>query len=313
MRPFNLHDLPALHAYRDQVISLDCAYDLTRGSGFLAPGVLLDHLVPERESVLAVAYSDRYQQKLLGRMAFHSEERSASLSFLMPQPLSGTIIMGDLVNDFCRQAGEWGAVSVRAEVEVGDPVFSTLRRCGFQVYDRQRVWQVPAHVSLHHLALRHHGWEHVMDMDQIAVRHLFYSLVPPLVQAAQPLLPETLDGLVYWQDGEVLGYLQMVSGPNGVFLKPLLHPALEHPAAVLQAALVYTIPLLGRPVYVAVPSYQSWIEPTLYEMKAEAASLRTMMVRYLAQPLRVMETETALRKLEHVRMRPTHFSPPGRK
>jgi hypothetical protein len=215
-----------------------------------------------------------------------------------------------MVNELCRQAGTLGAINVRAEVEVGAPIFGTLRRNGFQVYDRQRVWHLPAQVHLHQLAVRHQGWERVMDMDQIAIRHLFYSLVPPLAQAAQPLLPENLDGLVYWQEGEALGYLELQSGPNGIFLKPLLHPGIDNVGAILQSALLHCLPLLGRPVYVAVPAYQSWIESTLYELKAEVASLRTLMVRYLAQPLRVMEVETALRKFERARMRPTHFTPP---
>lgn len=313
MRPFTWHDLPTLYAYRDQIISLDSGFDLTRGSAFLAPAILLDQLDPDSAVFLGVETSQRAAKKLLGRMALLEEERGANLSFLMPQTLSGSSAMTDLVDGLCRQAGEWGAICVRAEVEVGDPIFSTLRKSGFHVYDRQRIWMIEPQLHAHTLTDRKHRWHAADEWDQPAIRRLYTALVPPMVQAAHPLLAEKTPGLLYLQEGELMGYLESTAGPNGICLRPLLHPAIEDVSMVLQAAVLHFLPLLGRPVYITVPAYQGWLESTLYDMRAEVISLRTLMVKYLAQPLRALESEAVLRTIERarVRMRPTHFIPPG--
>lgn len=306
MRPFNLYDLSTFYNYRNQVISLDCALDLTRGNSMMGVSLLIDQLDPDREVFLVVNDDDEhYKKKLIGQISISSANRKAHLDLLMPKPLGGTSAMGDVIKELCHQATNRGALNVLAEVEVGEAVFSTLQKQGFRVYDRLRIWSLQPRLDFHRS--RRSGWEVSEEINHTAIQHLNYSLIPPLAQAAQSENYETRKGLVYWQGGEILGFLESVVGLQGIYLKPLLHPAVENVAAVLYDAIHQFVPLLGRPVYIALPSYMGWIESTLYELDAEVISLRTLMVRYLAQPLRVKETEALLRPLERARVHPTHF------
>ena len=309
MRPFHLRDLTALYSYRDQIIGLDCANDLTRGSSVLGASFFLDQLDPERGAYLAVKDDDYYQQKIIGQLIKDNDRTCAHLNALMPTSLGGTSAMGEVIGALCQHATDWGALGVMADVEVGGAVFPIMRKQGFQVYDRLRIWMIEPRTNYRRNA--NCGWEVYEDIDQIAIRHLFYSLIPPLSQAAQFRNFNNIRGMVYWQEGEILGFVESSVGTQGIFLTPLIHPAVENVSSVLYAAIHHFAPLLGRSVYIAIPSYMGWLESTLYDLNGEVVSLRTQMVRYLAQPLRVKESESLLRPLERVPIHPSHFEPRG--
>lgn len=310
MRQFNITDLSALYRYQKEAISLDGGYTFTRGGTLLGTAALLEQIGTETTSVLAVQIEPYSKKKILGQMMVDPHTCTAQMNFLAPQELSGTLAMKELIEGLCKQAGEAGAVCVRAEIEVGNEIFSSFKEQKFRLYDRLRIWYLPPQGSSENAPANH--WSVTHDTDFIGIRHLYASLVPPMVQAAQPLVDQSLPDLVYWQDNEIMGTMQSMAGPGGIFLKPLLHPAIqENAGAVLYQALQHYYPLMGRPVFVAVPSYQGWLETILYKLQAEVVSLRSLMVRYLAQPLRVPEVDTARRTLEKVRMHPSHVEGKG--
>lgn len=310
MRQFNITDLSALYRYQKEAISLDGGYTFTRGGTLLGTAALLEQIGPESPSLLAVQIEPYSKKKILGQMMIDPHGSTAQMHFLAPQELSGTLAMKELIEGMCQQAGEFGMVCVRAEIEVGNEVFGSFKEQKFRLYDRMRIWYLPPQSGGSSNAANH--WSVTHDTDFIGIRHLVASLVPPLVQAAHPLVDKVLPDLVYWQDNEIMGSMESMVGPGGIFLKPLLHPAIqENAASVLYHGLQHYYPLMGRPVYVAVPSYQGWLESVLYKLQAEVVSLRSLMVRYLAQPLRVPELETARRTLEKVRMHPSHIKGKG--
>lgn len=305
MRPLHLIDIPALHRYRKQLICLDSTYLLTRGCSLTALSVLLDHIALDHDSYVGVRQSEHYRSKLFGRVLIDHKTRTANLNFITPKDLNGSTEMCDLINDLCKLAGSEGVVCVRAEVEVGDPTYAILLKHGFKLYDRQRIWRLTNQYNEIHINSR---WESAHELDWPGIQQLFYSLVPPMVQAAKPFGLREPNGLVYRQNGEILGYLETHMGPNGIVLKPLLHPALENAGELLHDIYPHFAPLMGRPIYVAVPSYLGWLESQLYDQKAQVFSLRTMMVRYLAQTLKVLETEYN-HGLETIRPQASHYQP----
>jgi hypothetical protein len=310
MRQFHLQDLTALYNYRHQVITLDCGYTYTRGGNLLGTSLLFEQLSPERNAFLGIEIEPFSRSKLLGQLSMDADSHTAQVNFLAPDTHATANAMKLLIEGLCKQAGEKGAVCVRADVEVGDAVFSSLKDQHFRTYDRLRIWNLPPQVTFHRQL--ESGWSATIENDLIGIRHLYASLIPPLVQAAQPLLPAAMPDMVFWQEGEILGYMESAVGPAGIFLKPTLHPAIQDDAGrILYQSLQHYFPLMGRPVFVAVPSYQGWLEAILYKLQAEVVSLRSLMVRYLAQPLRLPEMETAMRSLEKVRMRPSHFQGQG--
>ncbi len=310
MRQFKITDLSALYRYQTETISLDGGYTLTRGGNLLGTAALLDHIGPDSQTTLAVQIEPYSKKKILGQMYIDPRTHTAKMNFLAPQDLSGSLAMKELVEGLCRSAGEAGAVCVRAEIEVGNDIFSCFKEQKFRLYDRLRIWYLPVSGNGSYDSANH--WSVTHDADFIGIRHLAASLVPPMVQAAQPVMDKALPDLVYWQDNEIMGSMESMTGPGGIFLKPLLHPAIQEDAgAVLYQALHHYYPLVGRPVYIAVPSYQGWLESILYKLQAEVISLRSLMVRYLAQPLRVPELESAVRTLEKVRMHPSRIEGKG--
>ena len=310
MRQFKLTDLSALYRYQSEVISLDCGYSITRGGNLLGTSVLFEQIGPDRGTTLAVEVENYTKKKILGQLTLDPNTHTAQMNFLAPQELSGTSAMKTMIEGLCKEAGAQGAVCVRAGIEVGDDIFSSFREQHFRVYDRLRIWYLPPQINVHDAFENH--WSMAHGSDFIGVRHLYSSLVPPMVQAAQPLTEQSLPELVYWQDNEIMGSIECMVGPGGIFIKPLLHPAVqENASAIIYQSLHHFLPLMGRPVYLAIPSYQGWLESVLYKLQAEVVSLRSLMVRYLAQPLRVPELETARRTLDKVRMHPSHIKGKG--
>jgi hypothetical protein len=117
--------------------------------------------------------------------------------------------------------------------------------------------------------------------DEPAVRTLYQTLVPPLVQTAEPYPGPDVRRLVYRYNGEMIAYIESNSGPRGIYLKPIIHPAAENPLELLSE----TIKLfqgLGKPVYLQMRSYQAWLTPFLEELKAETSIHFALMVRRLA-------------------------------
>jgi hypothetical protein len=112
-------------------------------------------------------------------------------------------------------------------------------------------------------------------------------------------------GLVYRQEGEVLGYAESRSGPRGVLVNPLLHPTVENIAGVL-CALLARLPRLGRPAYLAVRAYQSWLDIALEDLPAQVGPRQALLVKHLAHRQRVLAVNPALaHNMENVQAKPS--------
>jgi hypothetical protein len=279
MRTFGLQDIVSLFRYRSQVMSLDSVWQATHGAP-LGPLSILEHLNPGRGGFIGVTDGEDDAPSLLGQVHLDQGSSTAHLGYIMPAEAVDSAALNDLLDGLAKQAGCMGALSLLAEVEEDSPVFMRLRRSGFSVYGWQRIWRLPFDTDPAECLGR---WEDCRLVDSIAVRSLYHSLVPPLVQRADPLPPNLLHGLIYREGGEVMGYMDASYGPHGICLRPLVHPAAEDVAGLLARLPFCYPPLLGRPVCLVVRSYQAWLEATLEQLGAEVAPRQALMVNHLAR------------------------------
>jgi hypothetical protein len=166
------------------------------------------------------------------------------------------------------------------------PAFESMRRAGFSVYAWQRIWQLPLNGAATG-GKSPSRWQPADAENEQAVRSLFQMVVPPLVQSAEPLSSRRLRGLVFRKDGEVMAYVEGTFGPRGIYICPLIHPDLEDVPGLIDSLPQALAPLLKRPVFLAVRSYQAWMEAALTELDTKCAPRQALMVKHLTIGQRV--------------------------
>lgn len=216
-------------------------------------------------------------------------DRSAQILFLMPEEGLNQPELSGLLEHLAAQAGAWGAFHLLAEIEENSCALEGMRRSGFTVYAWQRIWKyLPgSETATGNGSSNNHSknglpvWRPAQSADENSIRNLYQSLVPPLVQAAEPLTSGKLPGWVYRQEGEILAYVEGVYGPHGIYLQPLIHPAVENVSQVLGNLLGRQPTLLGRPIYLAIRSYQAWLETVVRDLEFQVGPRQALMVKHL--------------------------------
>jgi hypothetical protein len=309
IRPFDWRDLPALHRNRGNTALLNSALALTRGP-MLVPGALLSYLAPSMGIFTGVCNgSAEKDSPLMGQAIHFSGSQSAHLTFLTPSaalenPDSGLLA---LLEYLAALAGERGAMRLLAEVDELSTAFESLRRSGFAIYTRQRLWQLtgqplearPANGKQPHddsdgnhsldsnrtkeeSAAAGSGWRPAASRDLIAIRSLYSNLVPGLVQQVEPFAGQKPRGLVYWQKGDLVAYVELRYGHRGIWAQPFVHPDAQSVSEWFVDLLKHLPFRRSRPVYLCVRSYQSWLEPAIEDLGAEAGPRQAVMVKHLA-------------------------------
>lgn len=276
-RPFNWADLVTLYRYRHQIACLDSILALTHGQP-LGFWVALRHLRLEENAFTAVLHPGDGKPALIGQASLRNGGSLGQMTFVLPAVASQTALVPFLIEELVRQVGQQGGLGLLAAVDEESPLFEGLRHSGFAVYAWQRIWRLMG------APLTGNGqgdWLPTTGLDEFAIRSLYQALTPPLVQRAEPLAERALAGMVFQQEGEILAYMEAHFGPRGILLFPLFHPDVQRPAEVLQAYLRSLHFSLGRPVYVAVRSYQAWLEDALTDLQGELYRQQALMVRYL--------------------------------
>lgn len=243
------------------------------------------------------------EEALIGQIKCVEGRRSARLTFMLPEEVHQSPALPILLDGLAQQAGLWGAFAVLVEVEELAPVFENLRRSGFSVYGWQRIYRLPFKGS--GAAEAQPLWRFSEPVDEIPIRQLYQSLVPPLVQAAEPLPANRLFGLVHQENGNTLAYIESVYGPDGIYLRPLIHPNVRNIRKLLQSLEMHLSPLLGRKVYLSVRSYQSWLENPLLSMTPDSTARQALMVRYLAVRQRVLHAGMHRARIDDVGAEPS--------
>jgi hypothetical protein len=278
LRPTDWRDIRVLHRNRAKGLYLDTALALTRGGSF-ASGVLRSFFSPTTGVYTWVCSDNCGKPAILGQFRHATEETYARLTLLAPEEALDAPITIDLLEQLAMQAGDHGAFHLLAEIDEQSSAFESLRKAGFVVYARQRVWRLKENGEEFKPEI---PWEASVRQDVIPAQTLYHSLVPGLVQQVEPLSSKNIHGLVCRSDGDLLGYIDLKAGPRGVWAQPFIHPDVVNVTARIKD-LFESIPnRRSRPVYFCVRSYQSWLESALRELDAEPWSQQVVMVKRLA-------------------------------
>jgi hypothetical protein len=277
VRSLDFLDLPFLSRYSQDVLSLYSARFLTRGNP-LNTTALLSFLRPHRNLYTAIATENG--DSLVGQIALTNEGTTARLVFLAPSAHLGTLAL-PLLDHLSKQAGEWGALYLLAEVDEDSPAFPLLRQAGFSMYAWQRAWKLPSPL----LQTDPSAWRPAQETDWPAVQSLHGQIVPTLLHVIEEL-PRQASGLVCTGEGGLQAYTSLVTGPLGVWIQPLVLPDSTYFPLQLLALVRKNARWRQRTVIVCVRSYQAWLEAPLAELGAEAGPRQAVMVKRLAKPVK---------------------------
>lgn len=242
---------------------------------------LLDPLMPSRSVITLVAR--RADVDAVGQCTRRSGRSIARLTFIGPAEVLDHDGGLELLEALAAAAGESGAHNLVAEVDEGSAAFERLRQAGFAIYARQRIWSLdPGSVD------RPNGdrgiWRLEKDRDKIPAQSLYLNIVPGLVQQVEPAPSRAGHNMVYYREGELLGYLDLERGSLGTWVQAFFHPAVEDFYNLLGSFLGEVT--TDRPVYACVRSYQSWMGGPLERLGFEPASDQAVMVKRLAVQVR---------------------------
>ena len=276
LRTFDWRDLPTLHRYRNQGLCLDAALEATRGNA-LVPGILLSYLSPATGIYTWVCADECDEQPLMGQVVHPIDATFARITFLAPiEALESPSIL-ELLDRLAQQAGEREAFNLLAEVDEGVIAFEALRKAGFAIFARQRVWRLkngkPAKDSY---------WRATNSKDAFSIQALYHNVVPGLVQQVEPLSSKNLNGLVCLDGQDLIGYADLKYGPHGIWVHPYIHPDVEDIDLWLHTMLQNIPDKRSRAIFICVRTYQSWLEPALNKMGADPGPMQAVMVKRLA-------------------------------
>lgn len=285
IRSLDILDLPLIARYRNDALTLDSTLALTRGHPLGAAG-LFAYINPARN--LYAAISNEETSSLLGGITHSRDETFAKLLYLAPASHLSHAALPALVEHLIEQAGEWGAFHVIAEIDETSDIFPALRQVGFSVYAWQRMWDIS---ELNGTSNAPKGWTRARSVNRTALQNLYHQIVPQLMHPVEPL-PKRVRGLIC--SGDVKCYVDLSSGVQGIVMTPLIHPEATDVEAKL-SSLINCIPdRRGRPVYLCVRSYQTWLEPTLEDLGARATPRQAVMVKHLARLIKDAQTAPAV-------------------
>jgi hypothetical protein len=274
---------------------------LTQGNP-LGLAAMFAQLHPSRGSYTNVAPSEDGAPPLFGQVNFQLGERSARVAFIAPETDSILSSLPLVLEDLARQSGEWGAYHLLAEMDETSPAFEAFRRVGFSVFAWQRIWKLP---SAGNDSAPDNDWNPARLDQESSIRSLIQALVPPLVLSAEPMSLNSFQGLACQQGDDVTAYADVEFGPLGIYLKPIFHPDAVDVDCMIKSVASILPNQSTRPVYVAVRSYQSWLEHGLEKIGAEAAPRQALLVKHLIARQRSPILERGLQALERRRAEPS--------
>jgi hypothetical protein len=111
-----------------------------------------------------------------------------------------------------------------------------------------------------------------------AVQNLHYQIVPQLLHPIEPA-PNRVRGFVH---EDMKCFANVTSGMYGTVLTPLIHPAEYHVDEKI-LSLLTSLQNGNRKIYLNVRSYQTWLEPVLEDLGAQATKRQAVMVKHLAR------------------------------
>lgn len=176
IRPFDWRDFPTLHRHRDRGLCLDMTLELTRSLTLVPVGALLSYMAPATGIFTYVATEDGISsKKVIGQFAHNPTSPNAQLTFLSPEVSLTANHTLSLLDHLASQAGKHGAHNLLAEVNERSVAFEIMRKAGYAIYARQRIWKI---ARTPQESPESPQWRLASERDTGHVRQLYTTLVP---------------------------------------------------------------------------------------------------------------------------------------
>ncbi len=268
---------------------------------------MFSHFSPAQRSFIGLLEDSNGYPALIGQVEISHGSTSARLTYFTTQDEKGLDLLPYLLEGLVKQAGLMGATNITSELNETHPAFEYFRRSGFSVYARQRIWRMPS--NLPRVSNSMGNWRDINEMDRIYMQSLVQNLVPPMVQRVEGFSNSETLGLVYLERGERYGLVDCQYGLKGIFLQPFIHPEVGDTRVVFQQLMNELPSIFDRPVYIAIRSYQAWLERDLEAVDAETSESTVLMVKHMGLQSRAALKETSWAALEknNPQPSPTHY------
>jgi len=284
IRSFDIRDIPLFKRYHRQGLFLDNIRTLTWGTTSVPIGAAISPLSAAMGIFTSLyQFSDEDKHRIIGQVTHVHGSQHARLAYLAPESDMDAQLLTPLLNDLIHRVGERGAQNLLAEVDEKKSLFEALRRSHFSIFARQHIWQINRPPRATGEA---GGWRDVLPIDEINVRKLYNELVPGLVQQVEPPPWQDLRGYAYYQQGELLAYTQVISGPYGIWMQPFIHPEMDDVGPHLIQLIADLHPKKNRPLYLCLRSYQSWLSLYMNQLDAQCGPSQAVMVRRLTAAIK---------------------------
>lgn len=311
IRALDWKDLPLLYRLRERGLCLDSQQAYTRGANPLQ-AALLHAVTPGRgDCTLVAPHPTEPALTAIAQARHHPRAPIARLTFLGPAASIDEDNGFRLLEAIASAIGKRGGHHLLAEVNEDAQAFESLRRAGFAVYARQRIWQLPAQ-SGSPAEPADGAWRDERAEDRLAIHRLYLNVVPGLVQQVEPPPGGPPAGLVHRQQGEMQAFLDLAAGPRGGWIQPYVHPAAEGHEALLAESFRRLAGRQKRPLYICIRSYQGWMNAALERLGLARCADQAVMVKRMTAPVRQSQ-EVFAPQLEATRPEPTAPFAPSRR
>jgi hypothetical protein len=248
---------------------------------------------------------------LMTMLPSHGQDRPqfASLLYMAPAPHSDDQVNAwtEITEVFVSIAIERGAHCIVTEAEESSLEAEALRRVGFSHLIHQDIMKLGA-LPLEMESEEVTGLRKQIERDDLLIHLLSMRVVPKLVQIAEgnadlTRLTHRMDcGFVLMRNQEPIANVSLRQGRRGHVMQVLFRAEAEDMVEpVITYALAHLCDRTRRPVYCMIPSYQSWILPTLDKLGFTHVTSNSIMVRHttarVRQPVWAVQASRANGKL----------------
>lgn len=283
---FDLRDLLSLRTLSARGISLDSRTCLTEDLHPLRRA-LLAHILPEfiPETVMV---NRRGGTAGFAQLSHRRGDASSRLRFLAPREIFLNDMGTELIEALLRVAGRRQAQHILADAEENTEACGFLRRSLFSVYARQEIWKAlppfPQSPSNPPGILRP-----LLSSNAFGAHALYCSIVPALVHQVEGF-PHRPKGWLIFEEGELVGFFSLRTGPLGLWMEPVFHPGARHASEWIALWLGELRMDSQEPVYICVRSYQDWVGTILRDLGFALHSRRAVLVRRVVASVPAAET-----------------------
>ncbi len=283
---------------------MDAEYRLARGIQPALLNATLELIYPKNNSFTGTFENKDSVLKSIGQI--NLEDETARLVFVYPEA-------NDLVADACclieglgKHAGAMGAHFLLAATEENDQLHYALCQCAFRPLYNQKYWQI--NLSKQMGSEQDYQWRPSTTRDLPAIQSFYHACLSPAIRIIWPIKPHNYPDALLVVGEELCGLASLHRFADTTFIYPLLLPSLPHPEKALTSLIKYSH--ISSRVFLAIPSFQSWLEGLQSKLSAETVLKQLIFVKHFTLRQRVFaEVEDELIIREHGREPTTPVTP----